>query len=33
MTATRIEHGDGFAGDVRALGGVRGHIGAPHHSR
>ena len=25
-----FEHGDGSAGDVRAMGGVGGHIGAPH---
>jgi hypothetical protein len=28
-----IEPGDGFAGDGRALGGVGGHVGAPHHNR
>ena len=32
MSATMIEHDDGFAGDVRALGGVGGHIGAPHQN-
>jgi hypothetical protein len=25
-----IEPGDGFGGDGRALGGVGGHVGAPH---
>ena len=33
MTATMIEHDGGFAGGVRALGGVGGHIGAPHQNR
>jgi len=25
-----VEHGVGFADGVRALGGVGGHVGAPH---
>ena len=33
MKRATIEHGDGFAGDVRALGGVGGHVGAPHENR
>ena len=30
MTATMTEERHGFAGARRALGGVGGHVGAPH---
>ena len=33
MSETMIEHDGGSAGDVRALGGVGGHVGAPHEDK